>query len=50
MIYAKFAESAQVKISAMNIYSIEKLKALSKNDFILSVPKSNPYTSEHNKL
>ena len=35
----------QTKISAMNIYSIDKLKALAKNDFMISVPKTSSLSS-----
>ena len=48
--YGKFGELGQCRTSAMNIYSIDKLKSLSKNDFILTVQKTNSYVSEQNIL
>ena len=44
--YDKFNMGHNTRINAMNICSIDKLKSLSKNDFIINVEKTAPFSFE----
>ncbi len=46
IVYDKFNMGNNMRMNAMNICSIDKLKSLSKNDFIINVEKTSPFSLE----
>lgn len=46
IVYDSFNLYSNSSSFALNIFSIDKLKSLSKNDFILNVDKTTPFVSQ----
>lgn len=45
VVYYKFHSTPTAKITALNLYSIDKLKFLSKNDFLIYNDQTDPFVS-----
>jgi len=45
LIYDKFNVSSKARGYSLNIFSIDKLKSLSKSDFLINVDKTCPISS-----